>query len=424
MRVLFTVLIILTMTIGQAHAEVVDVLIKGLDDGVKTTKQHDYEEAVMNAKIQAIERAGTEIESVMRVVNFQMKYKAVESKAKAVLKPGFQVMDIGYLPDGTYQIVLSGKVVVGKEKLVQENQDQKDLRYAILLMDNKKPAKARKIIDRLLSSTNHSVKANAMYYSILWGFATNDREYVEKLKAYYPDFDRLSQIESIVKKREEEESRRRGEAEKKRVHRQRIKAEKKRIEAEKKRIEAELRKRRKAEEAERQRVIEEERLTEARNKYERLKPRWGDLAAGHGQQFILFSEGILVDTDNHREWYVGGVGRGMTYAEAASWIKNLDFDGGRWEMPTADMLKELPDIKRIGYHRDYHCVSDLPGWRNLVSPKTCARPFWTKDYHTPPASYNQEASEYTIGPAMNRGYDIILTESKIHVLPVRQSREY
>ena len=116
MRVLIGILIILTMTIGQAHAEVVEVFIKGFDDGIKTTKQHDYDEAVMNAKMQAIERAGVDLESITKVINFQMKYKAVESKAKAILLPAFQVMDIGYLPDGTYQVVLSGKVQSGKSK--------------------------------------------------------------------------------------------------------------------------------------------------------------------------------------------------------------------------------------------------------------------------------------------------------------------
>jgi len=30
----------------------IDVLIKGVDDGVKTSKQQDYKEAVMNAKLQ------------------------------------------------------------------------------------------------------------------------------------------------------------------------------------------------------------------------------------------------------------------------------------------------------------------------------------------------------------------------------------
>jgi len=98
-----------------AHSETIDVFIKGVDDGVKTNKQQDYKEAVMNAKLEAIERAGVEIASVTKVVNFKTKYDMVESKAKAALLPGFQIMDMGYQPDGTYAVVLSGKVRAGKD---------------------------------------------------------------------------------------------------------------------------------------------------------------------------------------------------------------------------------------------------------------------------------------------------------------------
>jgi hypothetical protein len=94
-------------------AETIDVNIKGVDDGVKTSKQQDYKEAVMNAKLQAIEQAGASIESITKVVNFQLKYDAIESKSKAILLPGFQIIDIGYVVDGTYQVVLIGKIQVG-----------------------------------------------------------------------------------------------------------------------------------------------------------------------------------------------------------------------------------------------------------------------------------------------------------------------
>jgi len=94
-------------------AETIDVNIKGVDDGVRTSKQQDYREAVMNAKLQAIEQAGASIESITKVVNFQLRYDAVESKSKAILLPGFQIIDIGYVVDGTYQVVLIGKIQIG-----------------------------------------------------------------------------------------------------------------------------------------------------------------------------------------------------------------------------------------------------------------------------------------------------------------------
>lgn len=101
----------------QGFGQTIDVLIKGVDDGIKTTKQRDYLEAVMNAKLQAIERAGVEIRSITVVENFQLKYDLIENKAGAVLLPGFQIIDMGYQTDGTYQVVLSGKVQVGSAKV-------------------------------------------------------------------------------------------------------------------------------------------------------------------------------------------------------------------------------------------------------------------------------------------------------------------
>lgn len=96
--------------------EIIDVNIKGIDDGIKTSRQQDYQEAVMNAKLQAIERAGASIEAITQVVNFQLKYDAVESKSKAMLMPGFQIIDIGYVADGTYQIVLAGRIQTDRQE--------------------------------------------------------------------------------------------------------------------------------------------------------------------------------------------------------------------------------------------------------------------------------------------------------------------
>jgi hypothetical protein len=113
-----------------AYSDTIDVLIKGVDDGVKTNKQQDYKEAVMNAKLMAIERAGVEISSITRVTNFKLKYDMVESRANAVLLPGFQIMDIGYQTDGTYQVVLSGKVGIGKG-----SEDSKEKRRQAILRE-------------------------------------------------------------------------------------------------------------------------------------------------------------------------------------------------------------------------------------------------------------------------------------------------
>jgi hypothetical protein len=113
MKIVFSVLLFLFSIVSIASAEVIDVNIKGVDDGIKTSRQQDYREAVMNAKLQAIEQSGASIESITKVVNFQLKYDAIESKSSAILLPGFQIIDIGYVADGTYQVVLIGKIQVG-----------------------------------------------------------------------------------------------------------------------------------------------------------------------------------------------------------------------------------------------------------------------------------------------------------------------
>ncbi len=51
--------------IPQVKQEILDVKIIGYDNGIKTSKQRDYREALVNAKRQAIERAGVEVDPVL-----------------------------------------------------------------------------------------------------------------------------------------------------------------------------------------------------------------------------------------------------------------------------------------------------------------------------------------------------------------------
>ena len=121
----------------SVHSETVDVLIKGTDDGVKSSKQQDYEEAVMNAELEAIEKAGVEIASITKVVNFKTKYDIVESKAEIYLLPGFQIMDIGYQADGRYAVVLSGKLKKGKGAKVRTREDELALQKEIFVLEDR-----------------------------------------------------------------------------------------------------------------------------------------------------------------------------------------------------------------------------------------------------------------------------------------------
>lgn len=109
--------IILLGIVGSAvSADTLTVTIKGLDDGRKTIRQKDFQEALLDAQRQAVEQAGVRIESKTTVLNSQVQRDFIESQAKAVLLPGFQVIDIGYTADGTYQVVLSGRVQVVKQE--------------------------------------------------------------------------------------------------------------------------------------------------------------------------------------------------------------------------------------------------------------------------------------------------------------------
>ena len=190
-----------------SNAETIDVQIKGVDDGVKTTKQRDYKEAVLFAKREAIERAGVKIKSMTTVRDMVVNSDYIESKAEAVLMPGYNILDMGYSSDGTYQIVLIGKV-----KTVSEGIDSKELRYAKSLMDRGEKAKAKNIItDIIENSKDDNTVAEAMYCQVLWKFASDEKDTFEKLKAYYPNSKYTRRLEAVAA--EKEAKRRRIEAE-------------------------------------------------------------------------------------------------------------------------------------------------------------------------------------------------------------------
>jgi len=95
-----------------AAAESIQVQIKGFDDGVRTSQQDDYKQAVLFAKREAIERAGVRVKSMTTVQEFVLQSDYIESTADAVLLPGYSILDIGYQSDGTYLVVLTGEVAL------------------------------------------------------------------------------------------------------------------------------------------------------------------------------------------------------------------------------------------------------------------------------------------------------------------------
>jgi hypothetical protein len=103
--ILLTLIFPITIFAGD-----LEVRIQGFDDGIKSSKQQDYEEAVLFAKRQAIEKAGVTIKSKTTVENLMLQKDYIEAQSEVVLLPGYQILDIGYLENGTYSIILIGKI--------------------------------------------------------------------------------------------------------------------------------------------------------------------------------------------------------------------------------------------------------------------------------------------------------------------------
>ena len=106
----YIVLIVIIAIPFISSAEIIDVHIKGFDDGVKTRKQQDYKEAILFAKREAIERSGVKIKSFTSVEDFVFHSDYIEAEAEALLLPGYNIVDVGYQKDGTYLVFLIGKL--------------------------------------------------------------------------------------------------------------------------------------------------------------------------------------------------------------------------------------------------------------------------------------------------------------------------
>ncbi len=109
-RRVFRAAVLILLTSGLMAQEIIDVGVRGISDAQRDGAQKDRLEAILDAKRQACERAGIKIESKTTVENFQAVYDYVEAQAEAVLLPGFQIIDNGYGEDGTYSVVLVGRV--------------------------------------------------------------------------------------------------------------------------------------------------------------------------------------------------------------------------------------------------------------------------------------------------------------------------
>jgi len=192
LKKLISIFLLLCFTVFAQ--EVLDISVKGISDNKKEGAQKDRKEAIMDARRQACEKAGLQIKSKTTVENFQTVFDYVESESEAVLLPGYQIIDIGYVADGTYQVVLTGKI----KTVVEEKISAKELRYAKSLYDREKYSECKQILEKYLDNKENdapeALKEESLYLYIKWGFSFNAQEDCEKYAAFYPDSPKVKKI--------------------------------------------------------------------------------------------------------------------------------------------------------------------------------------------------------------------------------------
>ena len=208
MKTIILLFLLLTITTVSLPQSTIDVSVQGISDGVKNSTQQDRDEAILDAKLKAIESAGVSIEAITTMENYQLKKDWVESKAKAVIMPGFLIIDIGYGADGLYKVVLTGKVSPSGEGAGDSEGDKKFRMAKLYLNDNKE--KALQIMKDVVDNYGDcSAADDALYYIIVE--STYDYNSVKdmliKMKAYYPSSSYIKQAESYINGKEEEKRR-------------------------------------------------------------------------------------------------------------------------------------------------------------------------------------------------------------------------
>ena len=193
----FLIALILVPALSIAQTTI-DVSVQGISDGNKDSKQQDRDEAILDAKLKAIERAGVSVEAVTTMENFKLKKDWVESKANAVILPGFQIIDVGYGADGLYHVVLTGKVSKGGGDIGDSEGDKK-FRMAKLLQDKDKN-RAMSLLKEVVDNHGDCSAADDALYHLITNVQRRDSadEYLLQLKAYHPDSPYIAEAESYL----------------------------------------------------------------------------------------------------------------------------------------------------------------------------------------------------------------------------------
>ncbi len=299
----------------------IDINIKGVDDGIKIEQKKDYMEAILSAKLEAIKRSGMKIKPMATVDEMVENLKYIEEKSESVLFPGYQIMDIGYQEDGSYLIILTGKV-----KTVTESMGTKELRLAKQLFEKGKNKEAVDLVYDIFKTTrDDSILSELMYYQVLWENTPRAKETYEKLKVFYPDSTYVSKLKSVMEGREKE---------------------KKRLVAEKE----EERKRAVRERDKKKNRFAVKRAKERKKKLEALKKLIGNTISVD-DQFYAGDKGVVLDEKTGLMWAVKDNGVDISWNMAKSYCEAYKGGGYTdWRMPTQDELKALYDP-----NKDYKC---------------------------------------------------------------------
>jgi len=185
-----------------------------------------------------------------------------------------------------------------------EDIDSKELRNAKSLVEKGNRPEAEKIITNIINTgKNENLIAEAIYYQVVWQFAKDERGTFAKLEANYPNSKYVNRLRKILTERETQ-----------------------------------------------------------RRKLEKLKAMWGEGAVRKDGDFIVFDNGVILDSNSGLEW-ITGPDKNTSWDVAKSWAENLTVDRGRWRgwrMPTR---KELKTLYRNGAgRRNMSSLLKTTGW--------------------------------------------------------------
>jgi len=82
---------------------------KATNNGETADLASDRNEAILNAKLLAIAKAGYNTAEIMEQADSQKRNALIEERSSQILVPGFKIADKGYQKDGHYLVLLTGK---------------------------------------------------------------------------------------------------------------------------------------------------------------------------------------------------------------------------------------------------------------------------------------------------------------------------